>query len=399
MAEPAFLKDFCSIFYEVTNCPICMYDGTACVLSVPGDPFSFQSFHQKDLWEKGEVNYVISNTGLFYARVPVEESDLSLVIGPFLMNFLSERYVAGVMEEYSMIAYPPEIVEDYLRKITSGVFSKAIMLVRFVVFMLTHHLPGPFDLFSASHDEVQSRISEKHVSAVVQSREGESYHNTYELERMIYARVQNGDADYFRNINQSVRYKAGKTADTSLRQAKNLFIINVTLATRAAVAGGLDEEIAYQLSDEYIQTVENMVSLDSIEHLSSSMIIDFTERVQEASLPLEDIPEDIRRSIRYIRLHTNSNLSVQEVADVVKLSRSHLSRKFKEVMGFDISAFMMRCKLEEARSLLLYSQQSIADISNYLCFSSQSYFTNVFRKKYGLTPKEYRLQDRKKISL
>ena len=399
MADPAFLKDFCSIFYEVTNCPICMYEGTSCVLSVPGDPFSFQSFHQAALWEKNEVSYTASNTGLFYARVPVEGSDRSLVIGPFLMNFLSESYVAAVMEEYGIIAYPPEIVEDYLRKITSGVFSKAIMLVRFIIIVLTQHLPGPFDLFPAFHDEVQSRISEKQVNAVARSREEESYHNTYELERMIYARVQNGDADYFRNISQTVRYKAGKTADTPLRQAKNLFIINVTLATRAAVAGGLDEEIAYQLSDEYIQTVENMVSLDSIDHLSASMLVDFTERVQEASLPLKDIPEDISRSIRYIRLHTNSNLSVQEVADVVNLSRSHLSRKFKEVMGFDISAFMMRCKLEEARSLLMYSRQSIAEISNYLCFSSQSYFTNVFRKKYGLTPKKYRLQGKKKISL
>ena len=160
----------------------------------------------------------------------------------------------------------------------------------------------------------------------------------------------------------------------------------------AAVAGGLDEETAYQLSDEYIQTVESMVSLDSIDLIQRTMLIDFAERVRDASLPLNDIPEDIARSIKYIRLHTNSSLSVQEVADAVGLSRSHLSHKFKEAMGFDISVFMMRCKLEEAKSLLMYSGQSISEISNYLCFSSQSYFTSVFRKKYGLTPKEYRLQ-------
>ncbi len=399
MTDPAFLKDFCSIFYEATMCPICLYEGTECVLSVPGDPFTFQRLHQQALWEKQEVCFTISNTGLFYSRIPVEGSERSLVIGPFLMNFLSERFTVGVMEEYGIVAYPQEIVEDYLRKIASGVFSKATMLVRLVVFALTHHLPGPFDLFMDSQEEIMGAISEKQMNAVVQSREEENYHNTYELERMIYARVQSGDVDYFRNLSQSVRYKAGKTADTSLRQAKNLFIINVTLTTRAAVAGGLDEEIAYQLSDEYIQTVENMISQDSIEHLSASMIIDFTERVREASLPLQDIPEDISRSIRYIRLHTNSNLSVQEVAEAVGLSRSHLSRKFKEVMGFEISAFIMRCKLEEARSLLMYSQQSITEISNYLCFSSQSYFTSVFRKKYGSTPKEYRLRNRKKFTL
>ena len=55
----------------------------------------------------------------------------------------------------------------------------------------------------------------------------------------------------------------------------------------------------------------------------------------------------------------------------------------------------MRCKLEEAKSLLTYSDKSLIEISNYLCFSSQSYFQNVFKKKYGMTPKQYRDQAHK----
>jgi AraC-like DNA-binding protein len=233
----------------------------------------------------------------------------------------------------------------------------------------------------------------------VKLREEEEYHNTYSFERMVFSKIQKGDVEFFRSGMRSSAYKVGKMADTSLRQEKNTFIVSVALATRSAVAGGLDEEIAYQLSDEYIQTVESMVTLDSIDLIQRTMLIDFAERVRDASLPLQDIPEDIARSIKYIRLHTNSNLSVQEVADAVGLSRSHLSHKFKEAMGFDISAFMMRCKLEEAKSLLMYSEQSISEISNYLCFSSQSYFTSVFRQKYGLTPKEYRMQFGKEFNL
>lgn len=52
--------------------------------------------------------------------------------------------------------------------------------------------------------------------------------------------------------------------------------------------------------------------------------------------------------------------------------------------------FIMRCKLEEAKSLLAYTDKSISEISNYLCFSSQAYFQNVFKKKFGITPNEYR---------
>ncbi|MDE6963676.1 MAG: helix-turn-helix domain-containing protein, partial [Lachnospiraceae bacterium] len=50
----------------------------------------------------------------------------------------------------------------------------------------------------------------------------------------------------------------------------------------------------------------------------------------------------------------------------------------------------MRCKLEEARALLAYTDKSLSEISHYLCFSSQAYFQNVFKKKFGITPGEYR---------
>lgn len=65
-------------------------------------------------------------------------------------------------------------------------------------------------------------------------------------------------------------------------------------------------------------------------------------------------------------------------------------KHFKEELGINIGAYIVRCKLEDAKGLLTYSDKSLTEISNYLCFSSQSYFQNVFKKKYGLTPLQYR---------
>ena len=55
----------------------------------------------------------------------------------------------------------------------------------------------------------------------------------------------------------------------------------------------------------------------------------------------------------------------------------------------------MNARLEEARNLLTHSEKSLAEISNYLCFSSQAYFQNVFKKKFGITPTQYRKDSRK----
>ena len=399
MPDQRYITDFCTLFYEITNCPISLYEGRKRIFVVPEDPFSLVSLHEDALWKQEGTGYTVSESGLFFARLPINKAEMSLVIGPFVMNFLSEGYVQKVISEYGIISINPEVVADYLHSIASGVFSKAVSFVRLAYFTVMGHLPETSELFQDAPTALHEEISTRHTKALVKLREEEEYHNTYNFERMVFSRIQKGDVEFFRSGMRSSAYKVGKMADTSLRQEKNTFIVSVALATRSAVAGGLDEEIAYQLSDEYIQTVESMVTLDSIDLIQRTMLIDFAERVRDASLPLQDIPEDIARSIKYIRLHTNSNLSVHEVADAVGLSRSHLSHKFKEAMGFDISAFMMRCRLEEAKSLLMYSEQSISEISNYLCFSSQSYFTSVFRQKYGLTPKEYRMQFGKEFNL
>ena len=61
----------------------------------------------------------------------------------------------------------------------------------------------------------------------------------------------------------------------------------------------------------------------------------------------------------------------------------------------DISEFIMQCRLEQAQKLLAHSDMSLSEISAYLCFSSQSYFQNVFKKKFGMTPRQYRIEYRK----
>ena len=84
-----------------------------------------------------------------------------------------------------------------------------------------------------------------------------------------------------------------------------------------------------------------------------------------------------------------------DVAEHIGRSRSYLTNKFKKELGFDVSSFIMRCRLEEAKSLLTYSDKTLSEISTYLCFSSQSYFQNIFKKKYGITPLNYRKHTQK----
>ena len=83
-------------------------------------------------------------------------------------------------------------------------------------------------------------------------------------------------------------------------------------------------------------------------------------------------------------------LTVGDVAAYVGFSKSYFSAYFKKTLGFSVSAFILRCKLEEGKELLQYTNKSISTISTFLCFSSQSHFQTAFKKQFGMTPNECR---------
>ena len=81
-------------------------------------------------------------------------------------------------------------------------------------------------------------------------------------------------------------------------------------------------------------------------------------------------------------------LTVSDVAAYVGFSKSYFSAYFKKTLGFSVSAFILRCKLEEDKELLQYTNKSISTISTFLCFSSQSHFQTAFKKQFGMIPNE-----------
>ncbi|MCM1086741.1 MAG: AraC family transcriptional regulator [Muribaculaceae bacterium] len=229
-----------------------------------------------------------------------------------------------------------------------------------------------------------------HSDRVSEAKENQNYHNTYHFERLLMHLIQTGDTEKVKKLLlDSITLSAGSMANNALRQEKNVFISSIALIMRSAVAGGMDAEQAYHLADIYIQECENSTDISHITNLAYSMCVDFSERVAQNKIP-QGMSQEIFECIQFITQHINEVIRVKDVADHIGKSRSYLSGRFKKELGFDISDFIMQCKLEEAKSLLRYSDKTLSEISNYLCFSSQSYFQNVFKKKYNMTPKQYR---------
>lgn len=91
----------------------------------------------------------------------------------------------------------------------------------------------------------------------------------------------------------------------------------------------------------------------------------------------------------YIREHYREKITLGQVADVLNISQGHLSSTFKKQTGKNFSDFVNEVKVEKAKELIETHQYMMYEISDLLGFDTQYYFSTVFKKMTGYTPKEY----------
>ena len=389
---------YLQLLYHSTFLPVHYYRRDQCLLVLPNSSpeYDLAAIYRKPLLDKGTgIDYVSTDDFLHYGIVRNLQTDEYIIAGPVTPARIRAQALPHILNDSSISLDYMEKVKDFLQMTPLFTFDQFICLLSILYKELNGKLINPLSYFENVSVESISAISEKHSLALFQANEEQLLHNTYHFEQELFRCVENGDSIGLQKIYQKTPWlQAGKTSENSLRQEKNIFIASITLLTRHSIAGGLDIETAYQLSDTYIQSSEKAQTVDEISRLSLASIKDFTARVAACKIPA-GMSTEIYQCIRYISSHINQPVSVDDVADSVGKSRSHISRQFKKELGFNLSDYIMRRKLEEGKSLLAYSDKSLSEISEYLCFSSQSYFQNVFKKKYGVTPMEYRKANRR----
>lgn len=234
-------------------------------------------------------------------------------------------------------------------------------------------------------------LDKKTRQILLASRESFVPHTPYHYEKDMLEAVRQGDLALARKCMEILDKtgQAGKLSPNPLRQSQIIFISYITQITRAAMDGGVEEDLAYAMSDSYIQTSEKCTALSQIDRLRTRALMDFTNAVRHK----KDSPpysKAVRRAIGYIRSHVKEKISLSQIALASGLSSGRFSHLFREETGMTPFAYVKKERLETARSMLIYTDRPISEISAALCFSSESHFIQAFREYTGKTPGKYR---------
>lgn len=182
----------------------------------------------------------------------------------------------------------------------------------------------------------------------------------------------------------------GEMSDNDIRQYKYISVSTMTLATRYAIQGGLNEISAYNFSDRFVRKIDSLESTEEILSYLANQIIVLTNMVKKAKEKAVFSPH-VRKSIIYINQNITKRLTVREIAKHCNISSDYLSYLFKKETGENLSHYILEKKLEISKTLL-WEGYDKKYICSSLAFCSQSHFISSFKKEFGITPNEYLTQ-------
>ena len=85
-----------------------------------------------------------------------------------------------------------------------------------------------------------------------------------------------------------------------------------------------------------------------------------------------------------------NDISAKNIALAINYSESYIRHIFSEKSGENLSSFILKVRLSQAANMLLSTNQSVTSIAFECGLNDSNYFSTVFKKHFGLSPREYR---------
>lgn len=388
-----FVLNQISLLYEV---PLHVFDGDQCVyqpanLIQTADPLIYDPKLLQVLigkWtdypflelEHGSVLYGICKT----------PHRIACVVGPVAIAPLS----AGLLHQYKT-EHGLGAMNDY--SLTRGNLVKTSAVLALVHRELTGCSVDSLEILEAFYTVYgKDKVSEKDIFHYnFDTIKSDTEHLSYKVEKMILQSIKDGNSNALRdsfNFDFDMYEQIGVMAKTAFKQVEYATVSGITLFTRSAIEGGLDPMEAYRISDLYLQKIANCSNVMELQKLSSDAHQDFCIRVQNAVSKLQS-HKYVKQCKQYVTNHLNKPLRLEDIAKAVGVNKCYLTHEFSKHEGIRLKTYIQQERVNAAQNMLKFSDESLSNISNYLCFHSQSHFGSTFKKITGMTPAAYRTKE------
>lgn len=379
----------CRHFSRILQCYVCYLreDNSVRCVFVSGQPSSclddgslFTALFGKQT-VSGCPHFKLTRPGEVYVSVDLFQNEVfcgRLVVGPIMRNF------AHLPIQESENAAP-------------GNFDSVLSIAALLYYFVYGKWINTDKLYRAAISAKPSQPlpqKEQQEEMPEQLRNTSPAHHSVAFENQVYSLISQGNP-------KSLAKAIGTPPDGvyglldkrhPLRNLKDDCICTLTLATRAAITGGLDSETAFSISDDAIQSVEFYDDINELIRSVEQTLFRFANLVE--SIHSLHYSYRINYCRNYIIQHVREKMTVPQIAARAGVSPEYLTEQFKKETGTCLKVFIEQARTEEAKRLLQSTDKTILEITLMLNYHDQSHFIRSFKKVTGITPAAFRKNDR-----
>lgn len=162
----------------------------------------------------------------------------------------------------------------------------------------------------------------------------------------------------------------------------------IVILSRTVIDAGADVGQVFLFNAERLRRIGAMDSVETLYSWMSELLHAFIDDLFNYSGIKH--ADTVYKTMEYIRTNCGKKLTLDDIARHVYMSRAYLSMLFKQETGHGISEYITQVRVEKSKHLLRDTNMPIAEIAAECCFHDQSYFTKVFQRMTGMSPRKFR---------
>ncbi|MFI3238290.1 MAG: PocR ligand-binding domain-containing protein [Lachnospiraceae bacterium] len=338
-------------------------------------------------------SYIFScHANLNHIVYPLIHNDIflgSVLVGPFLMDDPDSTLVSDIAKHYNIPT--DSLLELYDETHSISVLSPSTVthISKLLYYLLRNVFSDDKEVYLHNQSKLlqQSKINES-IQMYKSGGEKQIPQYPYDKEKLLISKVKTGDITQSKALLNDLLGYVFFSEGNSIESIKSRSLELCSLLSRAAIEGGASTNDIFIINNDFFKNVESVATLDTLCFLLQSTVEAFIE--SSFSHPTAPNSELIKKVIHYIGEHFSEDISLADVADYVHLNPSYLSSLFKQTTGSTFKEHLNIVRVEESKRLLLHTDYSMIDIAISCGYEDQSYFSKVFKKYTGISPKQFR---------
>lgn len=327
-----------------------------------------------------------------FLLLPDTPRHTALIAGPYITFELSHEQFISAVERLGVPPWLHKRLEDYYVNIP--VIQDTTMLInlftafgetiwdefRIVEIDRTEQLPTPQTMQLPAENSRRQLLMDMQI---MQTR----YDSENELMQIV-SRGQILRAE--RLLSSFIPTHFSQRTSDPLRNIKNYCIICNTLLRKAAEQGGVHPVYLDEISSDFAKRIESLPAVNAGENLFSDMVRSYCRLVRKHTA--QHFSPLVEKAVLFIEADLSQDLSLRTIAENLSISAGYLSTLFHQETGKTVTEFVNEKRIEHAAVLLRSASLQVQAVAQYCGIPDVNYFSKIFKRYHGVTPREYRKQ-------